>query len=95
MRGGQEGRHLGGYYHDYCCPPLCVFAGQVPLWARLCTADRDAANDAVEALSKVATAIRRSPRRDLPRAGRGLAVCGIAGFNLLGPVAGIAGVVAP
>lgn len=63
LHGGQEGRHFNGYYDDYCYLPLYIFAGSVPLWAQLRTADHDAAGGAVEALTQVVAAIRqRLPR---------------------------------
>ena len=59
VHGMQEGRFFQGYYGDYCYLPLYAFVGDVPLWAQLRTADRDAADGAVEALAKIVAAIRQ------------------------------------
>lgn len=59
LHGEQEGRHFHGDYGDYCYLPLYLFAGTIPLWAQLRTADQDAAAGAVEALAKVIAAIRQ------------------------------------
>jgi hypothetical protein len=59
LHGLQEGRHYSSYYGDYCYTPLLLFVGAVPLWAQLLTADRDATEAVVPALSKVVAAIRR------------------------------------
>lgn len=59
LHGEQEGRHFNGYYDDYCYLPLYLFAGSIPFWAQLRTADQDAAGGAVAALTKVVAAIRR------------------------------------
>lgn len=75
LHGEQEGRFFNGYYGDYCYLPLYVFCGNVPLWAQLRTADRDAADGAVPALAKIIAAIRqRCPQvRILVRADSGFA----------------------
>jgi Transposase DDE domain group 1 len=63
LHGMQEGRHFNAYYDDYCYLPLYVFAGDIPLWAQLRTADHGAAHGAVEALAKIVAALRqRCPR---------------------------------
>jgi hypothetical protein len=59
LYGQQEGRFFHGYYGDYCYLPLYVICGNVPLWAQLRTADRDAADGAVQAVQKTIEAIRR------------------------------------
>lgn len=59
LHGEQEGRHFNGYYDDYCYLPLYIFAGSIPLWAQLRTADQDAASGTVEALTAVVAAIRK------------------------------------
>lgn len=59
LHGEQEGRHFHADYGDYCYLPLYAFAGDIPLWAQLRTSDRDASDGAVEALTKIAAAIRR------------------------------------
>jgi hypothetical protein len=63
LYGQQEGRFFHGYYGDYCYLPLYVFCGNVPLWAQLRTADRDAADGAVEAIRKIIAAIRQRCRK--------------------------------
>jgi hypothetical protein len=59
LHGTQEGRFFSGYYGEYCYLPLYIFAGNIPLWAQLRTADQDAAAGVVEALIKVAAALRK------------------------------------
>jgi hypothetical protein len=59
VHGGQEGRFFHGYYGDYCYLPLYCFCGDIPLWAQLRTADRDASDGTLEALRKIVAAIRR------------------------------------
>ena len=59
LHGEQEGRHFHAYYGNYCYLPLYAFVGDIPLWAQLRTSDRDASDGAVEALTKIAAAIRR------------------------------------
>lgn len=75
LHGEQEGRFFSGYYGDYCYLPLYVFCGNIPLWAQLRTADRDAADGARAALEKILAAIRqRCPRaRIILRADSGFA----------------------
>ena len=41
LHGRQEGRFFHGYYHGCCYLPLYCFAGDIPLWAQLRTADGD------------------------------------------------------
>jgi hypothetical protein len=59
LHGQQEGRHFSAYYDGYCYLPLYIFAGAVPLWAQLRTADQDGATGVVEALTQVVAEIRR------------------------------------
>lgn len=59
LHGLQEGRHFNAYYNDYCYLPLYVFAGEIPLWAQLRTADHGAAHEVVPALEKIVRAIRK------------------------------------
>jgi hypothetical protein len=59
LHGEQQGRHFHAYYGDYCYLPLYAFVGNIPLWAQLRTADRDASDGAVAALTKIVAAIRR------------------------------------
>jgi hypothetical protein len=58
LHGHQEGRFYHGYYRNHCYLPLYCFCGDVPLWAQLRSADRDAADGTLEALQKIVAAIR-------------------------------------
>ena len=58
IHGNQEGRFYHGYYGHYCYLPLYVFWGDRPLLARLQTADKDPARDAVKELKPIIEAIR-------------------------------------
>lgn len=58
LHGRQEGRFYHGYYGGYCYLPLYCFCGDIPLWAQLRTADRDASAGTLEALQKIVAAIR-------------------------------------
>jgi Transposase DDE domain group 1 len=58
VHGEQEGRFYHGYYRHYCYLPLYCFCGDIPLWAQLRTADRDASEGTLEALQKIVAAIR-------------------------------------
>jgi hypothetical protein len=57
--GQQEGRFWQGHYGDDCYLPLYAFIGDVPVWAQLRTADRDASDGTVAALAKIVPALRR------------------------------------
>lgn len=59
LHGSQEGRIYSGYYGEYCYLPLYIFAGNIPLWAQVRMADKEAAAGAVEALKKVVAALRK------------------------------------
>jgi hypothetical protein len=59
VHGHQEGRFFHGYYREYCYLPLYCFVGDIPLWAQLRTADRDAADGTVEALAAIVAEVRR------------------------------------
>lgn len=58
VHGHQEGRFFHGYYDAYCYLPLYVFAGDHLLAAKLRTADRDAADGAVDELHRLVKRIR-------------------------------------
>src|SRR5436190_4711212 len=75
LHGEQEGRFFHGYYDCYCYLPLYVFCGRHLLVARLRRADRDAADGALEEVTRLVARIRaRWPRtRILLRAGSGFA----------------------
>jgi hypothetical protein len=75
LHGRQEGRFFHGYYDAYCYLPLFCFCGEVPLWAQLRTADRDASDGTLEALAQIVAAIRaRLPKvKILVRADSGFA----------------------
>jgi hypothetical protein len=59
LHGRQEGRFFHGYYEAYCYLPLFCFVGDIPLWAQLRTADRDASEGTVEALAQIVAEVRR------------------------------------
>lgn len=59
IHGEQEGRFYHGYYRSYCYLPLYCFCGDIPLWAELREADRDASTGTLEALEKILRAIRK------------------------------------
>lgn len=59
LHGTQEGRFFSGYYGEYCYLPLYIFAGNIPLWAQLRTADQDAAAGVLAALIQVVAALRK------------------------------------
>src|SRR5438552_4045629 len=75
LHGEQEGRFFHGYYDCYCYLPLYVFCGRHLLVARLRRADRDAADGALEEVTRLVARIRaRWPRtRILLRADSGFA----------------------
>jgi hypothetical protein len=58
LHGEQEGRFFSAYYGDYCYQPLYIFAGNVPLWAQLRSAEGDGAAGALEAVQKVVAVLR-------------------------------------
>src|SRR5436190_14290288 len=53
LHGAQEGRFFHGYYGHYCYLPLYFFCGDIPLWAQLRTADRDASEGTLAALQAI------------------------------------------
>jgi Transposase DDE domain group 1 len=59
LHGKQEGAFFHGYYRHYCYLPLYCFCGNLPLWAQLRDAKREASSGAVEALKKITCAIRK------------------------------------
>jgi len=75
LHGNQEGRFYHGYYREYCYLPLYCFCGDIPLWAELRGADRDASQGTVAALERIVPAIRR-------RLGKGVVIIvrGDSGF---------------
>ena len=58
LHGEQEGRFFHGYYDCYCYLPLYVFCGRDLLVAKLRRADMDAADGAVEEVTRVVARIR-------------------------------------
>lgn len=58
LHGAQEGRFFHGYYGHYCYLPLYCFCGDIPLWAQLRTANRDASDGALAALQAIVAAVR-------------------------------------
>ena len=59
LHGNQEGAFCHAYYRHDCYLPLYCFWGNLPLWAQLRDAKRDASSGAVEALQKITCAIRK------------------------------------
>jgi hypothetical protein len=59
IHGMQEGRHFNGYYDDYCYLPLYIFCGDELLCAKLRTADKGAADGALEEVKRIVKAIRK------------------------------------
>jgi len=59
LHGDQEGRFFHGYYDCFCYLPLYVFCGRHLLAAKLRTADRDAADGAIEEMERIIGHIRR------------------------------------
>lgn len=59
LHGAQEGAFFHGYYRQYCYLPLYCFCGNIPLWAQLRDAKRDASLGTVEALEQIVAAIRK------------------------------------
>ena len=63
LHGRQQGRFFHGYYDGYCYLPLYVTCGRHVLSGRLRTANRDAADGALEELERIVGQIRqRWPR---------------------------------
>ena len=58
LEGHQERRFFHGYYDCYCYLPLCIFAGEHLLCARLRTADRDAAAGSKDEVARIVGRIR-------------------------------------
>jgi hypothetical protein len=76
LHGAQEGAFFHGYYRQYCYLPLYCFCGNIPLWAQLRDAQRDASSGTVEALAQIVAAIRKrfgSKVRIIVRADSGFA----------------------
>jgi Transposase DDE domain group 1 len=60
LHGEQEGRFFQGYYDCYCYLPLFIFCGRHVLAAKLRTADRDAADGALEEVKRIVAQIRET-----------------------------------
>jgi hypothetical protein len=58
LHGHQEGRFFHGYYGHYCYLPLYIFCGEQLLCAKLRTADRDAADGALEEVQRISAQLR-------------------------------------
>src|SRR5262249_59478513 len=58
LHGAQEGRFFHGYYREYCDLPLYLFCGDFLLCARLRTADKQAANGALDEIKRMAKRLR-------------------------------------
>ena len=74
IHGAQEGRFFHGYYRNYCYLPLYAFIGDIPIYAKLRTSDRDGCDGTVEALERIIPQLRAR----FPRAG--IIVRGDSGF---------------
>ena len=59
IHGNQEGRFFHGYYGNYCYLPLYIFSGELLLCARLRRSNIDAAEGAVEELTRIVAQIRQ------------------------------------
>lgn len=59
IHGTQEGRYFHGYYHNYCYLPLYAFIGDIPIYAKLRTCDRDGCDGTVEALENIVPELRK------------------------------------
>ena len=60
LHGEQEGRFFQGYYDCYCYLPLFIFCGRHLLAAKLRTADRDAADGALDDVKRIVAQIRET-----------------------------------
>jgi hypothetical protein len=60
IHGHQEGRFFHGYYGNYCYLPLYIFSGEHLLCARLRRSNIDAADGAVDELTRIVGQIRQS-----------------------------------
>lgn len=60
LHGEQEGRFFQGYYDCYCYLPLLIFCGRHLLAAKLRTADRDAADGALDEVKRLVAEIREA-----------------------------------
>jgi Transposase DDE domain group 1 len=60
LHGEQEGRFFQGYYDCYCYLPLFIFCGRHLLAAKLRTADRDAADGALDEVKRIVAQIRET-----------------------------------
>jgi len=58
LHGAQEGRFFHGYYREYCDLPLYLFCGDFLLCARLRTADKQAANGALDEIKRMVKRLR-------------------------------------
>jgi hypothetical protein len=58
IHGNQEGRFYHGYYGNYCYLPLYCFVGEVPLYAKLRTSNRDGCDGTEEALEAIVPVLR-------------------------------------
>ncbi|MGH9843846.1 MAG: IS1380 family transposase [Blastocatellia bacterium] len=72
IHGQQEGHYYNGYYDDYCYLPLYIFCGDELLCAKLRTADKGAADGALEEVKRIVKAIRkRWPKTEIVVRGDG------------------------
>lgn len=59
VHGNQEGKYFHGHYGDYCYLPLYIFCGDYLLCAKLRTADKEAANGALDEIKRIVGQIRK------------------------------------
>ena len=59
VHGNQEGKYFQGHYDSYCYLPLYIFCGDHLLCAKLKTADKEAAEGALDELKRIVTQIRK------------------------------------
>ncbi len=60
LHGNQERRFFRGYYGHYCYLPLCIFAGEQLLCARLRPANIDASAGSLDEVRRIVEQLRRS-----------------------------------
>jgi len=59
VHGNQEGKYFHGYYDSYCYLPLYIFCGDYLLCAKLKTADKEAADGALDEIKRIVGQIRK------------------------------------
>ena len=59
VHGNQEGKYFQGHYDSYCYLPLYIFCGDHLLCAKLKTADKEAADGALDEIKRIVAQIRK------------------------------------